>query len=69
MLNRLRRSWERSQGVGTWPAHYSYLVSPSGVVFIVCDSVVLTVMVAKEIKMWTNRRRADDRMRRRNALL
>jgi hypothetical protein len=28
LLNMLRRSWERSQGVGTWPAHYDYWVTP-----------------------------------------
>lgn len=68
-LNRLRRSWERSQGVGTWPAHYDYLVGPSGTLFVVVDGHVLTVMLLREVKYWDNRRSKDDRLRRRHALV
>ncbi|OGR27290.1 MAG: hypothetical protein A2139_07855 [Desulfobacca sp. RBG_16_60_12] len=69
MINRLRRGWERSQGVGTWPAHYDYLVSPGGAVFIACDGVVITIMRAKDVKQWDNRTVADDRLRRRHAIV
>lgn len=69
IINLLRRGWERSQGVGTWPAHHDYRVSPNGVVFIVCNGVVMTILVMWEIKFWDRRRAADDRARRRHALV
>jgi hypothetical protein len=69
ILNRLRRGWERAQGVGTWPAHYAYLVSPSGAVFVACDGVALTVMLVREVKQWDNRRSAADRLRRKHGLV
>lgn len=68
VLNTLRRSWERSQGVGTWPAHYNYLISPGGAVFIVCDGIVITVLTARQIKSWERRRSADDRLRRKHCV-
>lgn len=66
VVNTLRSSWERSQGVGTWPAHQDYLMSPSGVVFIVADGVVITVLTVRDIKRWGRRRAKDDRQRRRH---
>lgn len=68
LLNRLRRSWERSQGVGTWPAHHAYMVSTGGALFIVCDGTIITVLLVKDIKRWSNRTERDDRSRRRGSL-
>lgn len=69
LLNMLRRGWERSQGVGTWPAHYDYLVTPGGAVFVSDCDVVITVMRIKDIKRWDNRTTTDDRLKRRHALV
>ena len=70
IINTLRRSWERSHGVGTWPAHYGYYTSRGGALFIMGDKQqIITVMLVKEVKKWRVRRAEDDRMRRRHALL
>lgn len=68
ILNRLRRGWERSQGVGTWPANHDYLVSLNGVLFIISEGTVITVLLVKDIKRWSNRVVRDDRTRRRAGL-
>lgn len=68
LLNRLRRSWERAQGVGTWPARHSYMVSPGGAVFIINDGIVVTVLLVRDIKHWSDRTARDDRIRRRAGL-
>lgn len=65
VINRLRRSWDRSQGAGTWPASNNYLVSPSGCLFIVDGQAVITVLLLREIKAWSQRRSKDDRERKR----
>lgn len=65
VLNRLRQSWDRSQGTGTWPGQHDYLVTPSGCLFIVCGEVVITVLLLRDIKIWRNRRMKDDRERKR----
>jgi hypothetical protein len=67
IINTLRSSWERSQGVGTWPAHQDYLLSPGGAVFIVCSGTVITVLTVREIKYWERRRIQADRQRRRHS--
>ncbi len=72
IINLLRRGWERSQGVGTWPAHHDYRVSPNGVVFVIGSDgdtpVVVTVLRTREIKRWRAVAVADDRLRRKHAL-
>ena len=67
-LNRLRRSWERSQGVATWPADHLYMTSPGGALFVIANDVVITVMLMRDIKRWHRRQDKDDRARRRGAL-
>ena len=69
LLNMLRRSWERSQGVGTWPAQYDYWVTPGGAVFVADCGAVITVMTIKDIKRWDQRATADDRLKRRHVIL
>ena len=69
VINRLRRSWERAQGVGTWPAHQTYLVGPNGTLFIVVDGFVLSVMLVRDIKRWDSRRCKEDRTRRKHGLV
>ena len=69
LINTLRRSWERSHGVGTWPAHYGYYTSRGGALFIMGDKQqIITVMRTKEIKQWRNQATVDDRLRRKHAL-
>ena len=68
-LNRLRRGWERSNGVGTWPAWYDYLVSPGGALFISDEGSVLTVLLLREVKQWDNRRSMDDRLKRKHTIV
>lgn len=59
IINLLRKGWERSQGVGTWPAHHDYRVSPNGVVVVACGELVVTVMRTRQVKTWyADRRRA-----------
>lgn len=65
VLNRLRRSWDRSQGAGTWPADHDYLVTTGGCLFIVSCGVVITVLLLRDIKEWQRRRSRDDRERQR----
>ena len=67
ILNALRSSWERAQGVGTWPAHQDYLTTPGGAVLIVCNGIVITVLTVRDIKRWERRRAKDDRQQRRHA--
>ena len=69
LINMLRRGWERSQGVGTWPASQDYLVTPSGCLFIIGNEVVITVLRIKDIKRWAARQDRDDRLNRRHALV
>lgn len=73
IINLLRRGWERSQGVGTWPAQHDYLVSANGVVFIIGEAfgtpTVITVMRTKEIKQWRSQATVDDRLRRKHTQL
>lgn len=69
LLNKLRRGWERSQGAGTWPIDRTYLVSSSGIVFIVCNEAIITVVTIRDIKAWDQRAERDDRLRRRHALV
>ena len=73
IINLLRKGWERSQGVGTWPAHHDYRVSPNGVVFIIGEAfgtpMVITVMRTKEIKQWRSQATVDDRLRRKHTQL
>jgi hypothetical protein len=69
LLNKLRRGWERAQGQGTWPTNRQYLVTPSGIVFIVCEGSIITVVTIKDIKLWDHRAERDDRLRRRHALV
>lgn len=69
MLNRLRRNWERAQGVGTWPASQDYLVTPGGCLLVVGNEVVITVMMVRDLKQWGARQDREDRLKRRNALL
>ena len=68
LLNHLRRGWERSQGVGTWPAQHAYMTSPGGALFVIANDVVITVLLVREVKRWNRRRESDDRDRRRGAL-
>ena len=70
IINALRQGWEWSHGVGTWPANHGYYTSRSGVLFIMVDNnQIITVMLVKDVKRWRNRRAAEARLRRRNALL
>ncbi len=69
IINLLRRGWERSQGVGTWPAHHDYRVSPNGVVFVIRGGdTVVTAMTVRDIKRWDTKRCADDRLKKKRAL-
>lgn len=70
LLNALRQNWERAQGTGTWPAAHSYIVTPGGCLFVISDGgYIITVLLTKDVKQWGRQRTADDRLRRRGALL
>ena len=68
-LNRLRRGWERSNGVGTWPASHDYFVSQNGVIFIEAGGQAITVLLVRDVKRWDVRRSIDDRLRRKHAII
>ena len=70
LVNALRQNWERAQGVGTWPANHSYTVTPGGCLFVISEhGVIITVLLTKDVKRWGRQRMADDRLRRRGALI
>ena len=73
IINLLRKGWERSQGVGTWPAHHDYRVSPNGVVFVIGEAfgtpMVITVLTVRDLKRWERRRLNEDRLRRKHTQL